>query len=311
MGDWKTIITIGREYGAGGRTVAKLLSDRLGIPHYDKEIITLAAEKSGLPEQTIRGPEQGSGKTLLSWFLPRGPMSAYDQAILAQANIIRKLAEEGPCIIVGRGADYILRDREENPGLLSMLPDFNERMCRVGALLIRYRAQYCRALDGYAAPAHEDCSGGREKLTLGYETVKTVLDPFAKTEVIAQNLREHQESHYHAELASGLCLSGPHKDDFIVEVNGRSARQFCSQGQVRTAALSLKLADREIHRSAVGEYPVMLLDDVLSELDPKRQEYVLNRISGGQVFITCCENDRLDRLQAGRLFHIQNGEVLL
>ena len=205
----------------------------------------------------------------------------------------------------------ILRDREDNPGLLAMLPDFNERMCRVGAILIYYRARYCRALEGYAAPAHEDCSGGREKLALGYETVKTVLDPFAKTEDIAQNLREHQESHYHAELASGLCLSGPHKDDFIVEVNGRSARQFCSQGQVRTAALSLKLADREIHRSAVGEYPVMLLDDVLSELDPKRQEYVLNRISGGQVFITCCENDRLDQLQAGRLFHIQNGEVLV
>ena len=205
----------------------------------------------------------------------------------------------------------ILRDREENPGLLAMLPDFNEGMCRMGAILIHYRAQYCRALDGYAAPAHGDCSGGREKLKLRYETVKTVIDPFAKTEDIAQNLRDHQESHYHAELASGLCLSGPHKDDFLVEVNGRSARQFCSQGQVRTAALCLKLADREIHRSAVGEYPVMLLDDVLSELDPKRQEYVLNRISGGQVFITCCENDRLDRLQAGRLFHIRSGEVVL
>ena len=194
---------------------------------------------------------------------------------------------------------------------MAMLPDFNEGMCRMGAILIHYRAQYCRALDGYAAPAHGDCSGGREKLQLHYETVKTVIDPFAKTEDIAQNLREHQESHYHAELASGLCLSGPHKDDFLVEVNGRSARQFCSQGQVRTAALCLKLADREIHRSAVGEYPVMLLDDVLSELDPKRQEYVLNRISGGQVFITCCENDRLDRLQAGRLFHIRSGEVVL
>ena len=205
----------------------------------------------------------------------------------------------------------ILRDREENPGLLAMLPDFNEGMCRMGAILIHYRAQYCRALDAYAAPAHGDCSGGREKLQLHYETVKTVVDPFAKTEDIAQNLRDHQQSHYHAELASGLCLSGPHKDDFLVEVNGRSARQFCSQGQVRTAALCLKLADREIHRSAVGEYPVMLLDDVLSELDPKRQEYVLNRISGGQVFITCCENDRLDRLQAGRLFHIRSGEVVL
>ena len=203
----------------------------------------------------------------------------------------------------------ILRDREDNPGLLAMLPDFNERMCRVGAILIYYRARYCRALEGYAAPAHEDCSGGRGKLTLGYETVKTVLDPFAKTEDIAQNLREHQESHYHAELASGLCLSGPHKDDFIVEVNGRSARQFCSQGQVRTAALSLKLADREIHRSAVGEYPVMLLDDVLSELDPRRQEYVLNRIAGGQVFITCCEEERLAALREGRVFRVKNGTI--
>ena len=204
----------------------------------------------------------------------------------------------------------ILRDREENPGLLAMLPDFNEGMCRMGAILIHYRAQYCRALDFYAAPAHGDCSGGREKLKLRYETVKTVIDPFAKTEDIAQNLRDHQESHYHAELSSGLCLSGPHKDDFLVEVNGRSARQFCSQGQVRTAALCLKLADREIHRSAMGEYPVMLLDDVLSELDPRRQEYVLNRISGGQVFITCCENDRLDTLLKGKVFHIRGGEVL-
>lgn len=204
----------------------------------------------------------------------------------------------------------ILRDSEENPSLLQMLPEFNEQMCRMGAVLIHYRAQYCRSLQSFAAPAHADCSGGRESLALRYETVKTVADPFASVEEIVKALRAHQESHYRAELASGLCLSGPHKDDFLVEVNGRSARQFCSQGQVRTAALALKLADREIHRSAVGEYPVMLLDDVLSELDPKRQEYVLNRISGGQVFITCCENDRLDRLQDGRLFHIRNGEVL-
>ena len=93
-------------------------------------------------------------------------------------------------------------------------------------------------------------------------------------------------------------------------MNGHSARQFCSQGQVRTAALSLKLAEREIHKNAIGEYPVMLLDDVLSELDPKRQEYVLNRIAGGQVFITCCENDRLDALLQGKVFHIRKGEVL-
>ena len=123
-------------------------------------------------------------------------------------------------------------------------------------------------------------------------------------------LMEHQQSHEQAEIASRLCLSGPHKDDLEVLVNGRSARQFCSQGQVRTAALALKLADREIHKNTMGEYPIMLLDDVLSELDPRRQEYVLNRIAGGQVFITCCENDRLDALLSGRVYHVREGKVL-
>ena len=204
----------------------------------------------------------------------------------------------------------ILRDSEEHPQLLQMLPDFNERLCRVGAVLISYRARYCVSLAEYARQAHFECSGEKEELTLLYRTVKTVEDPFAPQEQICEALRRHQEAHLAAERASRLCLSGPHKDDVEVLINGRSARQYGSQGQVRTAALSLKLAEREIHKNAVGEYPVMLLDDVLSELDPRRQEYVLNRIQGGQVFITCCENDRLDTMLHGRVFHIRNGEVL-
>lgn len=204
----------------------------------------------------------------------------------------------------------ILRDSEEFPALLDTLPEFNQRLCIVGAVLIRYRADFCRKLQEYAALAHADCSGGREELSLSYQTVKTVTDPFAPQSVLAAQLQEHQQSHHAAELASRLCLSGPHKDDIAVSVNGRSARQFCSQGQVRTAALAMKLAEREIHRDTFGEYPVMLLDDVLSELDPLRQEYVLNRIAGGQVFITCCENDRLGALLSGKVFHVKNGEVV-
>ena len=204
----------------------------------------------------------------------------------------------------------ILRDSEEHPQLLQMLPEFNERLCRVGAVLIGYRARFCASLAEYARQAHFECSGEKEELTLLYRTVKTVEDPFAPQEQICEALRRHQEAHLAAERASRLCLSGPHKDDVEVLINGRSARQYGSQGQVRTAALSLKLAEREIHKNAAGEYPVMLLDDVLSELDPRRQEYVLNRISGGQVFITCCENDRLDTLLKGKVFHIRGGEVL-
>ncbi len=204
----------------------------------------------------------------------------------------------------------ILRDSEEHPQLLQMLPEFNERLCRVGAVLIGYRARFCASLAEYARQAHFECSGEKEELTLLYRTVKTVEDPFAPQEQICEALRRHQEAHLAAERASRLCLSGPHKDDVEVLINGRSARQYGSQGQVRTAALSLKLAEREIHKNAAGEYPVMLLDDVLSELDPRRQEYVLNRIRGGQVFITCCENDRLDTMLHGRVFHIRDGEVL-
>ena len=204
----------------------------------------------------------------------------------------------------------ILRDSEEHPQLLQMLPEFNERLCRVGAVLIGYRARFCASLAEYARQAHFECSGEKEELTLLYRTVKTVEDPFAPQEQVCEALRRHQEAHLAAERASRLCLSGPHKDDVEVLINGRSARQYGSQGQVRTAALSLKLAEREIHKNAAGEYPVMLLDDVLSELDPRRQEYVLNRIQGGQVFITCCENDRLDTMLRGRVFHIRDGEVL-
>lgn len=204
----------------------------------------------------------------------------------------------------------ILRDSEEHPSLLDTLPDFNRRMCQVGAVLIHYRARFCRALAEHARQAHAECSGGREELSLIYQTVKTVKDPFADLAVIAAALAAHQKEHYTAELASRTCLSGPHKDDIEVLVNGRNARQFSSQGQVRTAALALKLAEREIHKNTFGEYPVMLLDDVLSELDPRRQEYVLNRIAGGQIFITCCENDRLDALVGGKVFHIHGGEVV-
>ena len=120
----------------------------------------------------------------------------------------------------------------------------------------------------------------------------------------------HQRDHYHAELASRLCLSGPHKDDIEVSIGGAAARTFSSQGQTRTAALSLKLAERDIFRELTGFSPVLLLDDVLSELDPRRQEFVLNRISGGQVFITCCEEDRLETLLGGKILHVENGKVV-
>ena len=201
----------------------------------------------------------------------------------------------------------ILKDWHEMPSLLAPLPEFNEQMARAGAVLISTRAGYLRELAVQAARYHGEFSGGREALTMEYQTVSTVADPFASCETIYGQLRAHQERHYRAELDSGQCLSGPHKDDFQVCLDGLSIKNYGSQGQTRTAAVSLKLAERELFRQDTGAEPILLLDDVLSELDAGRQNFILNQIRSGQVFITCCEKDRLTDI--GRVLTIEHGTV--
>ena len=203
----------------------------------------------------------------------------------------------------------ILKDCGEDIRLLSLLPDYNLRLCQVGALLISYRARFYEALGKEAARFHDQFSGGSEELTLEYKTVSTVKDPFAPVSKLKEELEEHLESHHRAELQSAQCLTGPHKDDFTIALSGIDLKAYGSQGQTRTAAISLKLAQRELMKREFGEEPVLLLDDVLSELDEKRQDFVLNQIHSGQVFITCCEPGRFTKL--GRTMEISNGEVVI
>ncbi|UQT49587.1 DNA replication and repair protein RecF [Flavonifractor plautii] len=193
----------------------------------------------------------------------------------------------------------ILRDWEEHPSLLDTLDEFNLRMAQTGALLIHYRAHFVKRLREVTPPSIWTFpAGGR---SLAWPMRRYPPSPTRRTAPKhPPQLLAHQESHRKAELESRQCLSGPHKDDLTVELNGMSAKTFASQGQTRTAALSLKLASREIFYQETGEWPVLLLDDVLSELDARRQEFVLRRINGGQVFITCCEDARLEGLEEGR-----------
>ena len=201
----------------------------------------------------------------------------------------------------------ILKDRHENPSLLQILPEFNTRLCQVGALLISYRARFYEGLGKAAQEYHGLFSGGKEEFLLEYRTVSTVTDPFAPIKALTDQLMEHLESHSRAELESSQCLTGPHKDDFDVTLSGLSVKTFGSQGQTRTAAISLKLAQRQLMGRESGELPVLLLDDVLSELDPGRQDFVLNQIHEGQVFITCCEPGRFTKL--GKTIQIENGKA--
>ena len=203
----------------------------------------------------------------------------------------------------------LLRDYRGDPNMPAAFDAFSDTMARLGAKLIRYRASFARRLAEAAAPIHREFSGTGETLEMHYRTVGTVTDPTAAETDIYREIMEHQRAHAAAEFASGACLTGAHKDDLEILVNGQSARAFASQGQTRTAALSLKLAEREIFLTETGEYPVLLLDDVLSELDGKRQEFVLNRIGGGQTLITCCEDEQIVKKTGGRVLFVENGTI--
>lgn len=197
--------------------------------------------------------------------------------------------------------------KEENRSMLALLPDYNIRLVQIGAILISYRARFLQSLEECAAQFHKEFSGDKESLKLTYKTVSNIDDPFAPLEILREKLAEHMLSHERAELDSAQCLSGPHKDDFEATLNDLPMAQFASQGQTRTATISIKLAERELMKRDSGEEPLLLLDDVLSELDAGRQDFVLNKLKNGQVFITCCETDRLTEI--GQVLQIENGNI--
>ena len=203
----------------------------------------------------------------------------------------------------------ILKDWREKPSLLDTLDEFSDGLCRVSAQLIRYRAAFTARLDEAAGPIHREFSGEGEKLEIRYSTVSTVTDAFAPAREIYYQICEHQEKHRQAELEAQQCLTGAHKDDLEIFINGRSARSYASQGQTRTAALSVKLAEREIFLDETGEYPILLLDDVLSELDEGRQAFVLNRLGGGQTLISCCEDEGISSRTGGKVLVVEKGRI--
>ena len=275
----------------------------------------------GRPRQIFRNGVKKKTTAEISGVLQSVLFCPEDLMVLKTgASLRRKLADHALCQLrpnyeaalteynrILEQKNRILKDRLENPGLLEILPEYNIRLCQVGALLISYRARFFEGLGKFAAQYHSQLSGGKEEFSLTYHTVSTVQNPFAPIGELTQYLQAHLESHYRAELESMQCLTGPHKDDFDVSLSGINLKSYGSQGQTRTAAISLKLAQRELMGREMGEEPVLLLDDVLSELDPGRQDFVLNQIVSGQVFITCCEPGRFTKL--GKTIEIEKGKV--
>ena len=202
----------------------------------------------------------------------------------------------------------LLKDIYKHPELKDMLPIWDDSLASAGAVILKERYDYLKKLREPAAAYHLGISGDREKLEIAYlATEKTDEDD--GLEVLRDKLKEALASSRREDYSSGYTSAGPHRDDMEISINGISARRYGSQGQQRSAVLSMKLSEAQLLYEKNGERPIILLDDVLSELDGGRQDFLLNKVEGYQVFMTCCEESNKEQLRNGRVFYINNGEI--
>ena len=180
-----------------------------------------------------------------------------------------------------------------------------------GAEVLYHRYRFVKQLTKWAQEVQTDISNGKEELRISYKTTSSVSDKMSKEELLSQ-LQKDYEKAKEQEIDQGTTTLGPHRDDLVFYVNEKNVQTYGSQGQQRTTALSLKLAEIELMYEMTGEYPILLLDDVLSELDDSRQTHLLNAIQNKvQTFITTTSLDgvQMDLLQNPRIFKVENGEI--
>ena len=194
----------------------------------------------------------------------------------------------------------LLKDMIYRPSLSDTLPVWDMQLIETGKKIIRRRKQFVDELREIVSDIHYRISGGKEELFLKYEP--NIDDIFFEDELSRAKEKDKK-----------LCQTsvGPHRDDLLFSIGDVDIRKYGSQGQQRTSALSLKLSEIELVRKSISDTPVLLLDDVLSELDSSRQNYLLNNISDTQTIITCTGLDEFvnHRFSINKVFHIQDGTV--
>lgn len=192
----------------------------------------------------------------------------------------------------------IIKDYRYDPSVSIMLDVFESEINEQGKKIIDYRKKFLERINKYVPEIFSGLSCGREEIMALY---------VARTDgiLLADELKKSRKE----DSFSGVTSCGPHRDDIELLINGISARNYGSQGQKRSVAISLKLASLNVINEISGEYPICLLDDVMSELDEKRQEYILNCVRDWQTFITCCDPSNATRLSGGKVFKVRNGGV--
>ena len=193
--------------------------------------------------------------------------------------------------------NYILKQMDKVLKENDLLNVFEAEIVELGEKISKYRLEYCKNLTLNSASIYNEISSLREELEAVY--MPSIGEDFAEQLYSARK----------TDVFSGITSVGPHRDDLDFKINGISARTFGSQGQQRSIAIALKLAEAKNLMEITGEEPVVIFDDVMSELDKSRQSFILNHIKGKQVFITCPDPDNITGLVGGKVFTVDGGKI--
>ena len=208
----------------------------------------------------------------------------------------------------------VLKDARYHSGLIDMIDIYDEQLARLGGTIIRTRVSYCESLNKKAAEIYKGMSGAREEFFAEYITTVLSEDEHADSSMstadFAQKFYDALQSSRNYDFEHGSTSVGPHRDDLEVTLDKMPVRSFGSQGQQRSCILSLKLGEAKMLGEAMGEPPLILLDDVMSELDSLRRDYILNSIGESQIFLTCCDKELFSGLEDGKVFIMQKGRLL-
>lgn len=179
---------------------------------------------------------------------------------------------------------------------------WNEQLAEEGTKIMNYRSDFVALLNRFSAAIQSEISG--ESLCIAYQ-------PSIKGEDISRDFfYEYLENHQRREIEFSSALFGIQRDDLSITINNNEARIYGSQGQQRTATLSMKMAQADYIHHIKGEYPILLLDDIMSELDINRRTYLSKKIRDKQVLITCTDTDLIDSTDSTKLFRIKNGVIM-
>lgn len=229
-----------------------------------------------------------------------------DQGLAQLRSVYGELIKNYRTALEQRNA--VLKNIRINMDWKINLDIWDETLCTLGAKIIYQRNAYLKRLLNYTLEFFAGLGGGE---TMELHMLQTVNCACEKQENIARAMQIGLEENREKDIACGFTSVGPHRDDLEFQINGLPVRTYGSQGQQRSAALALKMGEACVLEEVYEEAPIVLLDDVMSELDERRQNYILNHIERFQVFITCCDKNTVLRLREGKTFHIAGGKLIL